>query len=137
MAEIMLLHSSCCMIGDLTLLCHWHKNDSPLCKVSTVHWVYHKFPVTWLQQLYTVWDCITVLMVHTPLQMFMPLPANSLMHVTTNVHICFWISMYEYNADDSYTIEYRCHCLTTYWHTVHFAAPNEDGCVHCITAHFE
>jgi len=29
--------------------------------------------------LYTVWGCITVLKDHTSWQMFMPLPANSLM----------------------------------------------------------
>jgi len=38
-----------------------------------------------------VWGCITVLKVHTSLQMFVPLPASSLMqsagHVTANVHI--------------------------------------------------
>jgi len=42
----------------------------------------------------------------------MPLPANSLIqsawHVTANVHILCWVSKYEYNADDSRSIEYRC-----------------------------
>ena len=91
MSEIRLLHSFCCTSGDLTVLCHWHNNNSPLYTVSTIWWVYLKFPVTWLQQLYTVWGCITVLMDHTSWQMFMTLPANSLMHsaqhVTANVHI--------------------------------------------------
>jgi hypothetical protein len=44
--------------------------------------------------LYNVWGCITVLKDHTSWQMFMPLPANSLMqlvqHVTPYVHIHFW-----------------------------------------------
>jgi hypothetical protein len=33
------------------LLCHWHKNNSPVGKVSTICWIYLKFPVTWMQQL--------------------------------------------------------------------------------------
>jgi len=71
----------------------------------------------------------------------MSLPANSLMqsaqHVAVYVHIHFWISKYEYNSEDSSSIEYRWHSLPTYRHTLHFVALNEDGCVHCITAHFE
>jgi len=73
--------------------------------------------------------------------MFMPLPANSLMqsaqHVIVYVHIHFWILKYEYNADDSYSIEYRCHSLPAYWHTLHFVAVNEDGCVQWIKARLE
>jgi len=71
----------------------------------------------------------------------MPLPANSLIqsawHVTTYVHIHFWISKYEYNSDDSCHIEYRCHSLPAYWHTLYFVALNEDESVHCIKLHFE
>ena len=96
MAEIRLLHSFCCTTGDLTVLCHWQNNNSPLCKVSTICWVYLKLPLTWLQQLYTVWGCITVLKDHTSWQMYVPLPANSLMqserHVTANVHIPVYIT---------------------------------------------
>jgi len=71
----------------------------------------------------------------------MPLPANSLMqsaqHVIAYVHIHYWISKYEYNSNDSCSIEYRCHILPAYWHTLHFVALNEEGSVHCIRAHFE
>jgi len=71
----------------------------------------------------------------------MPLPANSLMqsarHVTAYVKIHFWISKYEYNSDDSCSIEYGCHILPAYWHTLYFVALNEYGCIHCNTAHFE
>jgi len=59
----------------------------------------------------------------------MSLPATSLMqsawHVTAYVHIRFWISKYEYNANDSCNIEYRCHSLLAYWHTLHFVAVNK------------
>jgi hypothetical protein len=80
------------------------------------------FPyISRLQQLlvYVVhWMWFTVLKDHTSWQMFMPLPANSLMqsarHVTVYVHINFWISKYEYNADDSCSTEYRCHGLPAY-----------------------
>jgi len=71
----------------------------------------------------------------------MPLPANSLMqsarHVTAYVHNHFWISQYEYNADESCSIEHRCHSLPAYRHTLYFVALNEYGCVHCIKVHFE
>ena len=33
------------------VLCQWHKNNSPVGKVSTICWIYLKFPVTLLQQL--------------------------------------------------------------------------------------
>jgi len=59
----------------------------------------------------------------------MSLPATSLMqsaqHVTAYVHICFWISKYEYNANDSCSTEYRCHSLLAYCHTLRFVAVNE------------
>jgi len=71
----------------------------------------------------------------------MPIAANSLMesawNVTAYVHIRFWISKYEYNADDFCYIEYRCHSLPAYWHTLHFVTLNEDECDHCIKAHVE
>ena len=81
--------------------CHWSKNNSPMGKVSTICWIFLKFP-----------DCsnilcysYTVLKDHTSWQMFMPLPANSLMqlskHLRAYVHIHFCISQYEYKADDS------------------------------------
>jgi hypothetical protein len=65
------------------------------------------FPyISRLQQLLVFvvhWMGITVLKDHTSWQMFMPLPANSLMqsawHVTPHVHIHFWISKYGYNTD--------------------------------------
>jgi len=73
--------------------------------------------------------------------MFKPLPANSLMqsawYITAYIHIRFWISKYEYNADDSCSKEYRCHNLPAYWNNLHVVAVNEDGCVHCIEAQFE
>jgi hypothetical protein len=76
----------------------------------------------------------------SPHDMFVPVPANSLMHsawhVTTYVHIRFWISKYKYKASVSCNIEYRCHNLPAYWHTLHFMVLNEDGCVHCTKAHF-
>ena len=78
---------------------------------------------------------VTVLKDHTSWQMFMALPANSLLqsgqHGTAFVHIHFWISKNECNSDASCSIEYRCHSLTAYWHTFHFVAVNEDGCVQC------
>ena len=43
--------------------------------------------------------------------------------------------MCSYN--DSYSTQYRSHSLPAYWHTLHFVAVNEEGCVHCITVHFE
>ena len=67
---------------------------------------------------------ITVLKDHTSWQIFMPLPANSLMqssqHITAYVHIHFWISKYEYNSGNSCSIQYRCNSLPAYWHTLHF-----------------
>jgi len=84
---------------------------------------------------------IIVLKDHTSCQMFLPLPANRLMqsaqHATAYVRIHFWISKYEYNSDDSFSIEYRCLSLPSYWHTLHFVAVNEDEYVHCTTAHFD
>ena len=127
------------------VLCHWPKNNSPVGKVSTIRWIFFKFPITWLQQL-LVSDihCMgynTVLKHHTSWQMFVPLPANSLMksarHVTAYVHFRCWISKNEYKADESCSTEYRCHSLPAYWHTSHFVAVNEDRRVHCIKAHFE
>jgi len=143
MAEIRLLNFSCCRIGDLQVLCHWPKNNSPMNKVSTICWIFLTLPdcSNSLCLLYSVWDCITVLKDHTTWQMFMPLPANSLMqseqHVTAYVHIHYWISKYECNSHDSCSVEYRCHILPACWHTLHFVALNEDGSVHCITAYFE
>jgi len=61
---------------------------------------------------------------------------QSAWHVTAYLHIHFWISKYEYNAEGSCSIEYRCHSLPAYRHTLHFVALKEDGCIHCITAHF-
>jgi len=143
MAEIRLLYYSCCRIGDLQVLCHWPKNNSPMSKVSTICWIVLKFPdcSNFLCLLYSVWDCITVLKDHTSWQMFMPLPANSLMqsvqHVIAYVHIHYWIWNCKYNSHDSRSIEYRCHILPACWHTLHFVAHNEDGSVHCIRAHFQ
>jgi hypothetical protein len=62
---------------------------------------------------------------------------HSAQHVTANVHIHFMISKYESNSDNSSSIQYRCHSFPAYWHILHFVAVNEDGCVHCITAHLE
>ena len=90
----------------LQVLRHWLKNNGPVCKVSTICWIYLQFPVTWLQQLlvFAVCGCIAVLKDHTLWQMFMSLPASSLMHsarhVTTYVHILCWVSKYEYTADE-------------------------------------
>ena len=143
MAEIRLLNYSCCRIGDLQGLCHWPKNNSPMSKVSAICWIFLKFADSSnsLCLLYSVWDSITVLKDHTSWQMFMPLPANSLMqsayHVTAHVHIQCWISKHEYTADDSCIIEYRYQSFLAYWHTLYFVALNEDGCVHCIKAHFK
>ena len=39
--------------------------------------------------------------------------------------------------DDSYSTDYRWHTLQAYWHTSHFVAVNEDGCVHCIKTRFK
>jgi hypothetical protein len=80
------------------------------------------FPyISRLQQLLVFvvhWMGITVLKDRTSWQMFMPLPASSLVqsawHVIVYDHIHFWISKYEYNADDSCSSEYRCHGLPPY-----------------------
>jgi len=62
---------------------------------------------------------------------------NKISRVTAYVHIRSWISKYEYNADDYRNIEYRCHSLPAYCHTLHFMALNDNGCVYCIKAHFQ
>ena len=45
---------------NLQVLCHWLKNNSPLCKVSTICWIFLKLPdcsnSLWL--LYTVWGVL-------------------------------------------------------------------------------
>ena len=86
-----LLNYSCCRIGDLaSVVSLVQKNNSPLGKVSAICWI---FLVSRLQRIFVLVVCcmgITVLKDHTLWQMFMPLPANSLMqsagHVT--VYVC-------------------------------------------------
>ena len=100
MTEIRLLNSSCFTTGGRSCKCYV---TGP--KI-TVHWAR---PAPYV-----------VPKDHTSQHMFMPQPANSLMqiaqHVTAYNHIHFWISKYKYNADDSCSTEYRCHCLRAYQH---------------------
>ena len=112
----------------LQVLCHWTKNNSPTGKVTTIWSILLEFPdCSNLCLLYTVSGLLSSRVI--PYDMFMSLPANSLMqsawHVTAYVHIMTPAAQI---TDDS---------LQAYWHTSHFVALNEDGCVHCIKAHFE
>jgi hypothetical protein len=54
----------------------------------------------------------------------------------SNTNKCKY-AKYEYNTDDSFSKEFRCHRFPEYRHTLHFVAVNEDGCVHCIKGNFE
>jgi len=73
----------------LQVLCHWSKNNSPMVKFSTKCWIFLEFPdCGTIFFLYTVWRLLSSRIITG--DMFMPLPANSLMqsawHVTA--HIC-------------------------------------------------
>ena len=59
-AEITLLNYSCCTIGDLQVLCHWPKYNNPMCKVSTICWIFLKFRdcSNPLCLLHTVWGLL-------------------------------------------------------------------------------
>ena len=73
------------------VLCHWSKNNSPMGKVSTKCWIFLEFPdcLKSLCLLYTVWGLLCSRII--PYDMFMSLPANSLMqsawHVTAYVRM--------------------------------------------------
>jgi len=60
MAETRLLNYSWCGIGDLQVLCHWPKNNSPMGMVSTICWIFFKFLgcSNSLCLLYTVWGLL-------------------------------------------------------------------------------
>jgi hypothetical protein len=110
MAEIRLLNSSFCKTGGWPCkYCHWPNNNSPTHKASTVCWISLTFPgcSNSLCLLYTGWGLLCSRII--PHGCSSPLPANSLIqsawHVTAHVHIHFWISKYEYNADDSCSTE--------------------------------
>jgi len=101
MAENRLLYSSCCTIGDLP-------GVVSLAKKIIIQWArsapYVGFTFSFqlhdcsnsLCLLYAVWGYTAVLKDHTSWQIFMPIPANSLMQsawcVTANVHIPWYIS---------------------------------------------
>jgi hypothetical protein len=113
--EIRALNSSCCRTGERCCKCYV---TGP--KII-VQWArpapYVGFSLHF-QTAATPYVCCTVLKDHTSWQTLIPLSANNLMqsaqHVTTYVHIHFWISKYEYNADDSCSTEHRCHGLQAY-----------------------
>ena len=80
------------------VLCHWSKNNSPVGKVSTIYWIFLKFPVIWLQQILGFFvHCMGLIYCAQGSYLMtgvMPMPANNLMqsaeHVTAFVHIRFF-----------------------------------------------
>ena len=83
----------------LQVLCHWSKNNSPMGKFSAKCWIFLEFlDYSNMCLLYTVWGLLS------SVQMFMPVPANSLMqsawHITA--HVCMMTPAAQFTDDTAF-----------------------------------